>query len=438
MKKRHAMKVLKIPLLLIITISLQFCTSFNRKSDYQDSIRFLGQKKIDQALSAFPEKEGSSFITILERAYLNLLAGKPKIDELISLSQKTEKRLYFSVSRELKTFFYVETADGYYASEHEIIWMHFLLSWGNSMRGDYENAYVEAKKSSILLSNNWSKEGRFDDPLLRTILATLWAMCGHWDEARVDFRVAHQLKPTLKYAKTLADMDQAPDKLFLILGSIGPEPVWNPQIKINPFRGFRGISFHSRGNKSKLKYTLAGRAPAALERTTDSSQWYRRHFIRDNEIHDLVSDSRYGQRLVTALVQSAGISLIGVAAGVAVMAGGIALGGVVIYAGLKVSSSEIAGAGFVIIGAGLKLGYDIIKDAFNYSAQLTQKELDISEEYRFVRFLPEYAWVGWSEKKGSLPIAIYKGKTPVLSISEEKLTKENSKQVYLGFYPDAR
>ena len=48
----------------------------------------------------------------------------------------------------LKHFFYLETPEGYYASEHEVIWLHMLLSWGYSMQGKYDKAYVEAKKSA--------------------------------------------------------------------------------------------------------------------------------------------------------------------------------------------------------------------------------------------------------------------------------------------------
>ena len=98
------------------------------------------------AVKLLPNSEGTTFIRSMETTYLQLIQGKPEIDGLIKYANKIENRLRYSASREIKTFFYLETPEGYYASEHEIIWMHMLLSWGYSLREEYEKAYIEAKK----------------------------------------------------------------------------------------------------------------------------------------------------------------------------------------------------------------------------------------------------------------------------------------------------
>jgi hypothetical protein len=174
---------MRIGLTLACLLFVNCGTTLLTRQDYRFTRTALEKKEIDTAVNLFPGGENNSFITSMEKAYLKLIQGKPEIDQLIRYAEKIEKRVRFSASREVKTFFYLETPEGYYASEHEIIWLHMLLSWGYSLRGEYEKAYVEAKVSSDLLSNNWSNEGRFDDPLLRVILGGLWTLCGHWDSS---------------------------------------------------------------------------------------------------------------------------------------------------------------------------------------------------------------------------------------------------------------
>jgi len=174
----------------------------------------------------------------------------------------------------------LETPEGYYASEHEIIWLHLLLSWGYSMRNEREKAYVEAKICANLLSNEWSDEGRFDDPFIRILLAAMWTMCGEWEEAQVDFRAAYKLDKSMQWANTLGDMKKAPDKLIIILGGPGPVPEWDPDLKSNPIRGYREIKFHPRGIKSNLVLKDKNNYNINLYLTPDSSYWYNAIYKR--------------------------------------------------------------------------------------------------------------------------------------------------------------
>ncbi|HMV40954.1 MAG TPA: hypothetical protein PK079_04280 [Leptospiraceae bacterium] len=422
--------------LLVCFIFSQCSTTLLQRENYIQTRNALEDKDLEKAIKEFPNGESNSFITSMEKAYLNLIQGKPEINDLIRYAEKIEKRVRYSASREIKTFFYVETPEGYYASEHEIIWLHMLLSWGYSLRGDYEKAYVEAKVSSDLLSNAWSPEGRFDDPLMRIILASLWTLCGHWEEAQVDFRVAATLDPNLQWAQQLADLPEAPKDFILVLGGTGPEPVWNPQLELNPLRGFRSLDFKSNSIKSKLTLRDSNGKTIDTHITPDSTNWYTRHEIRDNEIQDLIKDSIYGQNIAITAVKEGGRSVLGVTAGVLIATGGIVLGGGIIYASVKYGSgdSTVDGValGLIIMGAGISKGYSIAEEAVSESITNAKKDLDISSKYRFVRFLPDYAWVGYSNQKLKTPIRILNQNQVVSEIKDAR----NATIVSIDYYPD--
>ncbi len=421
---------------IIICLSLIQCSSLLTKKDYEPSMRSMENWDIQNALKELPQGEKGGFITLMEKTYLNLLAGKPDIEELADYSKKIDNQVRFKATRELKSFFYQETPEGYYASEHEIIWLHLLMSWGYSMRKDFDKAYIEAKICSNLLSNEWSEEGRFDDPLIRIILASVWTMCGEWEEAQVDFRAAYRLDPSLKWANTLAEMNSPPANLVVILGGCGPEPVWDPDFKSNPFRGFRGIKFNPRGVKSSLVIKDTGKYSSELNITPDSSYWYKRHFIRDNEIQDLIQDSHYAGKAAGSGLKGTTITLAGITTGILIAAGGIALGGGVIVLGIYIKSSEIIGLGAIAAAAGSAWGYKTARRSYEYSKKEFMEDMDASYNYRFVRFLPEYAWVGWSIEKLKEPVTIYNKGMPLLTSKLSDISASVN-IVSLGFYPDS-
>ncbi len=432
--RQKKLKIARALTALIILYALQ-CSTLLTKKDYHYSEKYLKEWNIQGAIDALPDGESGGFITTMEKTYLNLLAGKPEIDQLITYANRIDNQIRYKASREFKTFFYIETPEGYYASEHEIIWMHILLSWGYSMRSDPEKARVEAKKSSNILGKEYSQEGRFDDPLMRIMLASMWAMSGEWEEAQVDFRAAYRLKPSLKWARKLANMKKPPKNLMIILGGTGPEPEWTPQLKVNPFRGFRGVEFNPQGVKSELVIKDAKNYNTSMEITPDSSYWYKRHFIRDNEIQDIIKDTTYTQRVAASALKGTTITIAGIATGVLVALGGIAIGGGIIVLGLYAESAEIAALGIIPIVGGPTWGYDLANKSYKYSVKETKKVMDISRTYRFVRFLPEYAWVSWSAKKLVKPVKIYRKGKPIIDSSDNQIPTVVD-IVTIGFSPD--
>ncbi|MCU0822162.1 MAG: hypothetical protein MUC95_06785 [Spirochaetes bacterium] len=75
------------------------------------------------------------------------------------------------------------------------------------------------------------------------------------------------------------------------------------------------------------------------------------------------------------------------------------------------------------------------KKAYTHSVRESKKDLDTSRTYRFVRFLPEYAWVGWSAGKLKEPVTVYKKGKPLMS-SNDTAVKSRVNIVSVGFYPD--
>ena len=209
---------------VLLLLSACSQTSLLGKADYQKSQQNFLHGNADDAYLDFPRRaESGSFITTLEKAYLNLIQGKAHTNSLQQQVDILENRVRYHVTREAKTFFYLQTPEDYYASEHEVIWLHFLLSWSYSLQGKYEKACIEARVSSSLLSLPWSPSGHFDDPFMRLFLAGLWSMCGNWREAQVDLRAAWVMDKNLNWARELSERDDAPANLFFILGG---SPGW--------------------------------------------------------------------------------------------------------------------------------------------------------------------------------------------------------------------
>lgn len=433
-----SMKYIFLTFFFLFPFLLNCSTSFQKKQDYIASTNALKTKEYKRAVKLLPNSEGKSFIHTMELSYLHLIQGKPEINGLIQYAEKIENRLRYSASREIKTFFYLETPEGYYASEHEIIWMHMLLSWGYSLREDYEKAYIEAKKSSTLLSNHWSEEGRFDDAFLRIILAGLWTLCGHWEEAQVDLRVAYSIDPSLQWAGELAEKTEPPGDFILLLGGVGPEPTWDPSLNLNLLRGARALRFESTALKSKLTLLDATEKSWNLQTTPSSSNWYKRHLIRDNAIQDLIADSKYGQNLLATTIKESGRSVASLAGGITLGVASVAAGGGLIYLAVQCNCGELSGAmvglGFAVMAGGVKMGYDLVETSLETSAENFKETADISDDYRYVRFLPEYAWVAYSQEKMNYPIRITKGSQKVLEISKPK----NTSILSIDHIPDSK
>lgn len=403
------MRVFTIQLVSVLLLSLTGCsqTMLLGKQDYEKSQAGFIRGDADAALLDLPQgAEQGTFIHAMESGYLNLIQGKAEIKPLQKQAQILEKRVRYHVSREAKTFFYLQTPEDYYASEHEVIWLHMLLSWGYSLKGQYEDACVEARISGSLLSLPWSPAGHFDDPVLRLFLASLWTMCGEWREAQVDLRAAWELDKRLTWAKELADREHAPAHLFVVLGGPGPDPLWSPEFTLNPLRSERKVTFKLRGRQSELE--LADRSGMAIPShlSPDAGKWYARHVERESELHELISDSAYGGKAaINSAVAAAKITTTtGFGMGVAV--GGSVLGAAVVYIGAKGNSDGAMGLGLALIGASIKKGWAMTVEGYEDSTSEFSRKLDPSERYRFVRYLPEYMWMGWRDQALAFPVTL--------------------------------
>jgi hypothetical protein len=424
-----------IALILVFSLLNLSCSSLNTKNTYYFSSSSLVSGDIESALQSLPTGEGNGFITIMERTYLNLLNGNPDIDALADYSVKIDKQIRHKISREAKSFFFVETPEGYYASEHEIIWMHFLLSWGYSLRGDFSKARVEVNRSAVLLSNKFSEEGRFDDAFMRVICGVLWSMCGEWDDARTDFRRALILNPSMKWIRELINMESPPKNLTLILGGIGYQPYWNP--KGDSFiQGYRDVDFKATGNKSHLTLSVPENVKLNLFITPDASRWYARHKTRNNEIADTIDDVKYAEKFSVSSAKMSTQILFGVAGGLLIFTLVGALGVGIIALGAYANSAEAMGLGAGVFVYGGYSGYSFASRQYRDARGTYKEEMNPSDKYRFVRFLPEYSWLGWSNKIITTPLIVNSGDNSH-TIRNSTVISNNSVNTIIGYFPDA-
>ena len=387
------------------------------------------------ALHNYPSGERNSFIVAMEKTYLNLISGKYDISALFKYRKIIDNQIKYQISREAKSFFYLHTPEGYYASEHEIIMMHILLSWGFSGQKKYEEAEVEARKAAVLFSKDLNDKGKFDDPLLRIMLAYVWTLCGNWDDAQVDFRAAYKLNNSLLWAKKLSEMKKQPENLFFVFGGPGVEPVWDKKVKDEVITGMKGLRFESKTKRSELMIYDTYHKNIPLFITTDSSAWYKRHIERNNSIREFVQDIHYGKKIAAHGTLSI-LQIIGaVSLGIVIITAGFASGALIAYIGLTGGSVELVGLSIVPVIFGFKLGVGIVSERYDAARRSYYKNVDPSNYYRFVRFLPEYMWVGWSDEKLNYPIELKKKKELIKRINSETFFYQE-KRIISAFYPD--
>ena len=421
------------------------------KQHYQKSQQEFARGDNEKALLDFPRgREERTFITTMEKGYLSLLQGKPQLAALQAQAAWQENQVRYHVSREARTFFYVQTPEDYYPSEHEVIWLHFLLGWGYAMQGKYADSCVEARVASSLLTLPWSPAGHFDDPTMRLFLASLWTMCGEWREAQVDFRAAWFMDNSLTWAKELAERDKPPAQLFMVLGGPGPDVVWNPELRANPLRSGRQVSFRLRGRKSALTITDQRGVAVTTHLSPDANRWYERHLARESELHELIQDSAYGGKAVASGAKATAIFAGDTAEGLVegIVAG--ALVGVYIVAKADMSTPNTGSAnttgstsmtaadyqGAAIIGAalgGVIGGIVGAVQGYEEGTAQAKKDLDPSPYYRYVRYLPEYLWVGWSERPVDYPVRF---STPASTIEVKQPSVVKRTAVTVAQLPD--
>lgn len=401
------------------------------KQDYQASQRDFMQGDAAEALFDFPRRaEKGDFITTMEQGYLNLIQGKADIKLMQRQADMLANRVRYHISREAKTFFYLQTPEDYYASEHEVIWLHFLLSWGYSLQGKYEDACVEAREAGSLLTLPWSPVGHFDDPAMRLFLAALWTMCGEWHEAQVDLRAAWFMDNSLTWAKELAERDLPPAHLFVVLGGPGPEPVWDPELTVYPLRTSRQVSLKLRGRKSRISLADSNGVVVAPQLSPDAGHWYKRHLERESELHELILDSAFGGKAAASGTVAGGKIATTTGIGLAVALGGTALGAAIINYG----TGDVLYYGLAVAGASIQKGMQISQQGYEQSASKLKQDLDPSISYRFVRYLPEYLWMGWSDQSIAYPVEL---RTPSTRIKILHPTVTGRTTVTVVQVPDA-
>ncbi len=391
--------------ILSFIVVLSSCTTLtkanlNKRTDYAFSSFYLWQGNPESAREVLPPKEDGGFIKTLETAWLNLLAGKADTTDLQKIGDYLESRKTFRIRREAKSFFYKETPDTYFPSEHEVIMTHLVLGFSYLQKSNVPAARVEAKRAAFYLQNDFKSDENFDSAALRLWLATLWTACGNWSSAQVDFRVAANLEPTFAWAKDLANHDRPPATMALVLSGAGVDIRWDQAAK--RFEG--GLRFPNSVEKSTFSL-----GAIKVSEGVSSASWYERHAYRNFLIKDLMNDSRYMAESIVPLGAAGFLNTMGAGFGITVAAAGITGGVAIGWYGVKaliaagVKQGEIlflpiiAGAAVGI--AGVKKGRDIYKDANLASNDLIDENVSPANNYRYVRFLPNWTYFASSEEK---------------------------------------
>ncbi len=302
--------------------------------------------------------------------------------------------------------------------------MHILLGLYFARDNQFEKAAIEARYAGNLLSGEWSAEGQFDDPALRVLLAALWMSCGNWDDARVDLRRASLLSPKYEDIAILSELNNSPQGMTIILGGPGAEPILNANMNINFIRGLRNLGFSYSGRKSYLTWKEKNSRSGQLSPELTTEAWHQRHLTRDNAIHELVEDSKYFRKMSASALKEGTRGGAKITAAVILGSLMVAAGGGLAYAGVAGHSVEVAAAGIILIAVGIQKAADLTTKAIKETSIDYNEDMDISKEYRFVRFLPEYLWVtdshtkqfqrqGWENRSESIRLVKPFGKIPV-------------------------
>jgi hypothetical protein len=441
-------------LLLLCLLACAGCSqpSLLTRQDYQKSQQEFIRGDDDDALLDFPRgREDGDFITTMEKGYLSLIQGKPQIAGLQEQARLQENQVRYRVSREARTFFYVRTPEDYYPSEHEVIWLHLLLGWGYAQQGKYTDACVEARVAGTLLTLPWSPAGHFDDPTLRVFLASLWTMCGDWREAQVDLRDAWAMDNGLGWVRDLAARDRPPAQLFVVLGGPGPDVEWDPEFKANPLRSERRVKFVLRGRKSHLSIGDARGLLIDTHLTPDAGPWYARHLERESELDELIQDSAYGGRAAASGAKATAIFAGQTAQGIltGIVSGALLGAGALAYADVKggnagstsgsattFSASDYRTAAAIggVVG-GLIGGFVGAMEGYDKGTAEMKEDLDPAPYYRYVRYLPEYLWVGWTDQAVTYPVRMA---TPWQSVEFRQPGVVNGSAVTIAHVADGR
>ncbi len=111
-------------------------------------------------------------------------------------------------------------------------------------------------------------------------------------------------------------------------------------------------------------------------------------------------DSAYGGKAAASGTLAGGTIAATTSLGLAVGLGGTALGAVIIRYG----TGDALYYGLAVAGASIEKGMQISEQGYEQSTSKLKQDLDPSISYRFVRYLPEYLWMGWSDRPVVYPV----------------------------------
>lgn len=80
---------------------------------------------------------------------------------------------------------------------------------------------------------------------------------------------------------------------------------------------------------------------------------------------------------------------------------------------IKYGTGDALYYGLAVAGAGIEKGMQISQQGYEQSASKLKQDLDPSISYRFVRYLPEYLWMGWSEQPVVYPVELRAPQTQI-------------------------
>ena len=405
------------------------CTTLTKRDlatgdDYKQSLSLAYQQHFAEASRALPTKETGGFIHTLEKGYLELLAANPKPELLLPLSENLDSRKTLRASNEVASVFYKETEEGYFPSEHEIVWFHIVSALSFAAKDMKEQAAVETRKAAGYLQTHFAHtRKKFDDPGLRLLLVALFNYLGQNDAMRVELKNAIRLNPALNWIEgTLFASGPEVKSLHLTLAGIGPVL---KAVSKHTFHRLNQIRF----DHPPLPVEVQGTATLA----TKAQNWYERHQQKNLVIADVLQDSRYFVDATPGAV--AGIGLYGFSTAIAIGLGAATLGvSYHLYARILQDPAfwaavEKSGwAGLVLLGPtsvlifGLGGAMKMHEVGRESSLELAHSGASKAKYYRVARFLPDYILAGLSQIEGS---------SHVLNLKNS----EGSRSIHLNFLP---
>jgi len=204
-------------------------------------------------------------------------------------------------------------------------------------------------------------------------------------------------------------------------------------METNPLRGGRHIGFRFAGRRSPLEIVDRRGLRVAAHPSPGAAPWYARHLERDNEIHEIIKDSHYAKDIVVeggvASAKIGAATTVGLAWGV----GGVAVGAVLLRAAIEASSSEGAALAVSIAVGGISKGVETARSGYRESTRTLEERLDPSPGYRYVRFLPDYFWLAWTDAPVEYPVLL---RLPDWQHGNLRPVPGTRPPVTIGFLPD--